>query len=86
MYELSTFYSILLHVSCFTKEYTGGRSNLNENYFPLEHKSTYMNVLALTSYDMFKLATRTSQVPLHLNHQVQSTWQCKHYPAVLRSV
>jgi hypothetical protein len=40
-----------------------------------------MNVLALTSYDMFKLATHTSWVPLHLNHHVQSRWQCKQYPA-----
>jgi hypothetical protein len=45
-----------------------------------------MNMFALTSYDMFKLATHTSRIPLHLNHQVQSRWQCKQYPAVLRSV
>jgi hypothetical protein len=42
-----------------------------------EHKSSCMNVHALTSYDLFKLAVCTSRAPLHLNHQVQWKWQNK---------
>jgi hypothetical protein len=45
-----------------------------------------MNLHGLTSYDLFKLVIGTSRVPLYLNHQVQSGWQDKKYPAGLRSI
>jgi hypothetical protein len=41
-----------------------GRSNLNENLVP-SRAQINLYVLALTSYDMFKLASHTSRVPLH---------------------